>query len=234
MKRRSSQAGFTLIEIVVAMALFALFMVATLGSLGALSKVYQHGIATRRAVDNSRLLIEDVARVARFASNASVGDDRANFPGPAFPVVSPAANVTCGPSLLLDTPTQTDQYEFDLDSQDFTGSNYVTVGSTKGANYLVNFVNNSLSSNQGSFVTQNDGTSIDIGKSNANGVSATYPGAYVFCVYNNPPNSYVKISFTINNATSISGPFLFFNTDASGKNQGINFTTTIGIGGAGS
>jgi prepilin-type N-terminal cleavage/methylation domain-containing protein len=225
--------GFTLIEVVIAMALFSLFLIATVGSLGALSKIYQKGIAIRRATDNSRSLIEDVSRVARYASSATAASD----PNPPdnngdtvvttnFPVVSPSANVTCGPDLILDTPTSQGEFKFQLTSR--------IAGATVSKNsYVMNFVNNALPSNISGFATQADGTRIDVNQPNAFGIGGSYPGAYVFCVYNNPPYSYVKISFTINSASTIKGTFLFLNVSNSGSARGDEFTTTIPIGGAG-
>jgi prepilin-type N-terminal cleavage/methylation domain-containing protein len=228
--RPSSSSGFTLVEVVIGMALFSLFLIASLGSFAALSRLYSHGIATRRAIDNSRLLIEDVSRVARFASSASVASSNFNVKTqtPYLPVVNNVGgnpDVSCGPDLNLNTAAGSAQYQFYLS---FTGNSYAEF-----------FTNTTLPSNQTSAVNQNDGATLDITQANAFGISNANPGGYIFCVYNNPPYSYVKISFTINNSASViqgqqnnNQPYLLFNLSGKGTvPRGIEFTTTVGIGG---
>ncbi|MGH7484564.1 MAG: hypothetical protein ACREMY_03025, partial [bacterium] len=120
----------------------------------------------------------------------------------------------------------TNQYQFFLNA---TNSNYAEW-----------FTNNTLSSNKTSVVTQNDGTSIDVTQPNAFSISNANPGGYIFCVYNNGPYSYVKISFTINNQASViagqqsnNQTYLLLNLGTGSVPRGIEFTTTIGIGGVG-
>jgi prepilin-type N-terminal cleavage/methylation domain-containing protein len=75
---RNCERGFTLVELVIATALFSLFMVGVVGSFAAIMKVHQHSIVTRDTQSNGRLVVEDIARLIRGASEACLSGSGAS------------------------------------------------------------------------------------------------------------------------------------------------------------
>jgi prepilin-type N-terminal cleavage/methylation domain-containing protein len=91
----AGQKGFTLVEIVISMAIFSIFMVGIIGSFAAIMKVHEHSIAIRDAQSNGRLVVEDISRLIRNAHKACISDTNANC----------AAGVTTGGILTIDSYT---------------------------------------------------------------------------------------------------------------------------------
>lgn len=71
MKARTSPAGFTLVELILAMALFSLVMVIVSVGIIQVMRIYQSNLATRRTQQAARLVVEDVTREVRLATRVA-------------------------------------------------------------------------------------------------------------------------------------------------------------------
>lgn len=72
-KKLSNQSGFTFVELVMAMALFSLVLLALTAGVIQLFKIYQSGLGVRNTQQAARLISDDVTRTAREAAVFEIG-----------------------------------------------------------------------------------------------------------------------------------------------------------------
>lgn len=68
----SSQSGFTLVELLMAMTLFSFMLILITSGFITVAKIYQSTLAARKTQSSARLAIEEVARQARNANTAQL------------------------------------------------------------------------------------------------------------------------------------------------------------------
>lgn len=95
--RQSPRAGFTLVELSLAIAIFAFFLVVVIGGLLNMLRVFQQASTTRANQQTARQVIDDIRKEATFANSVEL----VHFPSipkikniaqPYTPGVSPAGN----------------------------------------------------------------------------------------------------------------------------------------------
>lgn len=94
MKRnlKPRQAGFTLVEISLAMAIFTFMLLVVALAYINIARLYNAATAARNVQQNNRFIMEQITRVARSAHDVVVTDRSLCFGGQAFVMVADAAN----------------------------------------------------------------------------------------------------------------------------------------------
>lgn len=68
-KERSSQTGFTIVELMIAMTVFSLILVASAAGLIQISRLYYKSAITTRTQDNTRSIITELSRSVQFSGS---------------------------------------------------------------------------------------------------------------------------------------------------------------------
>lgn len=71
MRRWQKQSGFTMIELLLAMAIFSMALVIVSAGFINIVRLYQSGLASRSTQQNARLLLEEVSRTVRDSGSAT-------------------------------------------------------------------------------------------------------------------------------------------------------------------
>lgn len=70
-RRRQAEAGFSMIELLLAMAIFSMALVIVSAGFINIVRLYQSGLASRSTQQNARLLLEEMSRTVRDSGSAT-------------------------------------------------------------------------------------------------------------------------------------------------------------------
>jgi|GEM_PF-559717 len=97
MKRNSTQSGFTLIEVMVSVAIFSIIVTIGIGSLLSVNTAHKKALANKTALDSVNFVMESIAKSIRTGDYYTCGDLGTDYDGaPGYFITSPAETFGCG------------------------------------------------------------------------------------------------------------------------------------------